>query len=180
MKNEKDLTNLFRDINLRIGENSTLQYTINRGGCGWFSFYLSNTLKQYGVKTKIARLEDSGTYNWWKNGFKIIKEAKENLNNDHITASHFMVKIGHIFVDGNSTINLKKSTKNFNAFELESLLGWKKVNGYYSIKDMKLALKLGVWNYAYNTSNNKIVKKIIETECCNFFQNNSYLIKKAA
>ena len=34
MKNEKDLTNLFRDINLRIGENSTLHHTINRGGCG--------------------------------------------------------------------------------------------------------------------------------------------------
>lgn len=179
--NQIDLTNLFESIIKEI-EKAKIN-NINKGGCGWFCYFLIKNLRKFGIQSKIARIEDYGYFNHWKDGFENFKNSSDENQfyyNEYLTASHFMVKMGRTFVDGKKQVNLNKAPSKIKYSELDMILGWGKVTGYYTLEDIKLALKHGSWNSTYDTKHNKNLEKIINKECCNFFENLSYSNKKVA
>lgn len=163
------LIELFENIVIKTSNKID---SINFGGCGFFAYYLVDTLQRYGVKCTIARLEHYDSFNWWKKDFEKFKNLKRKKRGyDNLSASHFMAKVGKIYVDGGKYVQLLnyKSPSKIGEEVLRKHLKYRKITGYYTLEEMKIALEYGNWNQCYDRKQNTKLRKIIETECKKFF-----------
>jgi len=124
--------------------------TINRGGCGIFTYYCYKRLVELGYKPKILVLSNNKTIkSKIKNYLNVVKGKEYDAHN--LSATHFMISLkGHIF-DG----------KNYDEMEFHTM-----EQGYYKPEMLRAALEKGDWNSTWNKKHSPKLKQLINEYIC--------------
>jgi hypothetical protein len=129
---ETTLINYFNDFNQKYPN-------INNGGCGTFSYHLSNILSKYGINNEIVYKEEIN--------------VPENAYRCDVKFEHILVKTDKCVIDNNGTYKLS-------LIEKEDLKPLKKKKLKQMISDNRL------WNDMFNheIDKNNLIKDIYKIE----------------
>ncbi len=156
-KLDKQFLKVIRNLQHEIGHEIE---AVNCGGCGVFALLFYMAVKDKFPDVKISVTDEASCIddlkfaasNIARNGNRVPDELRWQFDVDDLAVDHIMVKIGNTHIDGEETMShstwMKRHGKNH--------------RGYYTVDELKAALKFGNWNSWYRRTQNKKLQKLIE------------------
>lgn len=135
---------------------------LNYGGCGFFAYFISKKLTMLGYKPEILVLSSWDSIDGFKRKSEILNAVKNNakikVNENDLSASHFVVKCEQYVFDSNDIIDLENRPLKLGEF----IFGHQYI-GNYTIEDMVIALyRDRGWNSWYDRINNNWLHRLIK------------------
>lgn len=138
--------------------NSDIDY-VNDGGCGYFAYYVANELEKHGIQYKIKVIDEIRM-----NG-RPIRQKVESINKfitDNIPPQKKLISFTHCWIE----IPDKMMPFKFDGEITNREVEWEyehnaDFSGYFSKKELKVALKFGLWNPMYKKSQNRKLRAAI-------------------
>lgn len=140
---------------------------INDGGCGFFAFYMSNELDKLGIPYRIKVVDriKLGSYPINKKKAAIAKflEHGTPIDAKSISFQHCFLEVSH-----------RGATLEFDSDLCNQDEEWyyedADFKGYFTKKELKIALRYAQWNKRYKKSQNKKLRAAIRAAINSFLK----------